>query len=174
MQLCLLCGQDDLIHADLPRVVAVLDVLCNAAVKQNGLLGDDADLGAEVGHVDVLGVVAINQLRGEMDLMSGDGNVIISDWKRNQSNERLYHYRYCDLSSNRVEVSLLFEISHAVRSFQTFLQLDEGHSRSFIVHLAQSSRKNDSVVEEPLSPRAVNVQFKSCSCGAAEFLKDQS
>lgn len=67
MQLCLLGGEDDLIHADVPRVVAVLDVLRNAAVEQNGLLGDDADLGAEVGHVDALGVVAINQLRGEID-----------------------------------------------------------------------------------------------------------
>lgn len=52
MKLGFLGGGDDLIHADLPGVVAVLDVLCDAAVKQDGLLRYDANLGAQEGDVD--------------------------------------------------------------------------------------------------------------------------
>ncbi len=69
MKLRFLCGGDDLIHADFPQVVAVLDVLCNAAVKQDGLLGHDADLGAQEGHVDVRRVMAINQLQEAIDFL---------------------------------------------------------------------------------------------------------
>lgn len=68
MKLGFLGGRDDLIHADFPGVVAVLDVLGDAAVKQDGLLGHDANLGAQEGHVDTGRVVAINQLQEEIDL----------------------------------------------------------------------------------------------------------
>lgn len=63
VKLGLLGGRDDLIHADFPRVVTILDVFGDAAVEQHGLLGDDADLGAKVGDVDASRVVAIDQLR---------------------------------------------------------------------------------------------------------------
>lgn len=63
MKLGLLGSGDDLIHADLSQVVAVLDVLRNAAVEQDGLLGHYADLGAQEGHVDASRVVAVNQLK---------------------------------------------------------------------------------------------------------------
>lgn len=63
MELGLLGGGDDVVHADLPQVVAILDVLGDAAVEQDGLLGHDANLGAQEGHVDMSGVVAINQLQ---------------------------------------------------------------------------------------------------------------
>lgn len=68
MELRLLGGRDDLVGADFPRVVAVLDVLLDAAVKQDGLLGHDANLGAQEGHVDAGRVVAINQLQEVIDL----------------------------------------------------------------------------------------------------------
>lgn len=67
MKLGLLSSGDDLIHADFPRVIAVLDVLRDAAVEQDGLLGHDANLGAQEGHVDTRGVVAINQLQTGID-----------------------------------------------------------------------------------------------------------
>lgn len=44
VKLGLLGGGDDLVHADFPTVVAVLDVVGNAAVEQHRLLGHDADL----------------------------------------------------------------------------------------------------------------------------------
>lgn len=68
MKLGFLGGRDDLIHADFPGVVAVLDVLGDAAVEQDGLLGHDANLGSQEGHVDTGRVVAINQLQEEIDL----------------------------------------------------------------------------------------------------------
>lgn len=67
MQLGFLGGRDDLIHADLPQVVSVLDVLCDTAVEQDGLLGHDANLGAQEGHADTSRVVAINQLQETID-----------------------------------------------------------------------------------------------------------
>lgn len=51
MQLCLLGGGDDLVHADLALVVAVADVLCDAAVKQDRLLRHNANLGAQEGYI---------------------------------------------------------------------------------------------------------------------------
>lgn len=44
MELSFLGGREDIIHANLSRVVAVFDVLCDAAVEQDGLLGHDANL----------------------------------------------------------------------------------------------------------------------------------
>lgn len=67
MKLGFLCCGNDLIHADFPRVVAVLDVLRDAAVEQDGFLGHDANLGAQEGHVDTSGVMAINQLQRAID-----------------------------------------------------------------------------------------------------------
>lgn len=67
MELGLLGGGDDLVHADFPHVVAVLDVLRDAAVEQDGLLGHDANLGTQEGHVDPTRVVAINQLQEAID-----------------------------------------------------------------------------------------------------------
>lgn len=67
MELGLLGSGDDLIHADFPHVVAILDVLGDAAVEQHGLLGHDANLGPQEGHVDTAGVVAINQLQKAID-----------------------------------------------------------------------------------------------------------
>lgn len=67
MKLGFLGGRDDLIHADFPGVVAVFDVLRNAAVKQDGLLGHDANLRTQEGHVDTSRVMAINQLQEAID-----------------------------------------------------------------------------------------------------------
>ena len=67
MKLGFLSGRDDLIHADFPRVVTVLDVLLDAAVKQDGLLGHDANLGTQEGHADTSRVMAINQLQEAID-----------------------------------------------------------------------------------------------------------
>lgn len=67
VELGLLCSGNDLIHADFPHVVTILDVLSDAAVEQHGLLGHDANLGPQEGHVDTGGVVAINQLQGAID-----------------------------------------------------------------------------------------------------------
>lgn len=67
VQLGLPRGRHHLIHADLPHVVAVLDVLGDAAVEQNRLLGHDADLGAQEGDVDTAGYPAVDQLRTDID-----------------------------------------------------------------------------------------------------------
>lgn len=67
MKLGFLSSVDDLIHGDFPRVVPVLDVLCDAGVEQDGLLGHDANLGTQEGHVDTSGDVAINQLQRAID-----------------------------------------------------------------------------------------------------------
>lgn len=67
MKLGFLGSGDDLIHADFLQVVAVLDVLCDAAVKQDGLLGHDANLGTQEGHIDTSRVMAINQLQEAID-----------------------------------------------------------------------------------------------------------
>lgn len=67
MKLGLLGGRDDLVHADLPGVVPVFDVLGYAAVEQDGLLGHDANLGPQEGHADTGRVVAINQLQEAID-----------------------------------------------------------------------------------------------------------
>lgn len=67
MKLGLLGGGDDLVHADLLKVVAVLDVIRDAAVEQDGLLGHNADLGTQEGHVDASRVMAINQLQEVID-----------------------------------------------------------------------------------------------------------
>lgn len=67
MKLGLLGGRDDLIHADFPGVVSVFYVLCDAAVKQDRLLGHDANLGPQEGHTDTGRLVAINQLQEAID-----------------------------------------------------------------------------------------------------------
>lgn len=67
MKLGFLGSGDDLIHAGFPQVVAVLDVLGDAAVKQDGLLGNDANLGTQEGHVDTRRLMAINQLQEAID-----------------------------------------------------------------------------------------------------------
>lgn len=67
MKLGFLSSVDDLIHADFPRVITILDVLCDAAVEQDGLLGHDANLGTQEGHVDTSRDVAINQLQRAID-----------------------------------------------------------------------------------------------------------
>lgn len=67
MKLGFLGSGYDIIHADFPQVVAVLDVLGDAAVKQDGLLGNDANLGTQEGHVDTRRVMAINQLQEAID-----------------------------------------------------------------------------------------------------------
>lgn len=71
VKLGLLSSWDDLIHGDVPRVIAVLDVLRDAAVEQDGLLGHDANLGAQEGHIDTSRVVAINQLQRAIDFTIG-------------------------------------------------------------------------------------------------------
>lgn len=63
MKLGFLSSYDDLIRADVPRVVTILDVFCNAAVKQDRLLGHNANLSTQEGHTDACRVVAINQLQ---------------------------------------------------------------------------------------------------------------
>lgn len=67
MELGFLGGRDDLVQADFPRVVAVLDVLFDAAVEQDGLLGHDANLRAQEGHADTRRVMAVYQLREAID-----------------------------------------------------------------------------------------------------------
>lgn len=67
MKLGFLSSLDDLIHANFPRVIAVLDVLCNATVEQDGLLGHNANLGTQEGYVDTSRDVAINQLQRAID-----------------------------------------------------------------------------------------------------------
>ena len=67
MKLGFLSSADDLVHGDVPRVIAVLDVLCDAAVEQDGLLGHDANLGTQEGHVDTSRDTAINQLQWAID-----------------------------------------------------------------------------------------------------------
>lgn len=67
MKLGLLGCRDDLIPADFPGVVSVFYVLFDAAVKQDGLLGHDANLGTQEGHIDTRGLMAINQLQEEID-----------------------------------------------------------------------------------------------------------
>lgn len=70
MELGLLGCGDDVARADFPGVVSVLYVLFDAAVEQDGLLGHDANLGTQEGHVDPGGLVAINQLQEEIDFTS--------------------------------------------------------------------------------------------------------
>lgn len=67
VKLGFLSSGDDLVLAYFPRVVAVLDVLRDAAVEQDGLLGHNANLGAQEGHIDTRGVMAINQLQRAID-----------------------------------------------------------------------------------------------------------
>lgn len=67
VKLGLLGGGDDLVHADLPGVVAIFNVLCDAAVKQDGLLGHDANLRTQEGHIDASRLMAINQLQEVID-----------------------------------------------------------------------------------------------------------
>ena len=62
MELGLLCGGHDVVHADLPCVVTVADVVGDAAVEQDGLLGDDANLGAQEGHAHPGGLMSVDQL----------------------------------------------------------------------------------------------------------------
>lgn len=52
----------NLLHAHVTRVVPVLNVLGDAAVKQHRLLGHDADLGPQEGHVDLGRRPPVNQL----------------------------------------------------------------------------------------------------------------
>lgn len=60
MELGFLGCRDDIIHAELPLVIPVADVLRNAAVKQNRLLGNDPDLRAQEWNVDVSGVMSVD------------------------------------------------------------------------------------------------------------------
>lgn len=62
MELCLLGCRDDIIHAKLPLVIPIANVLCNAAVKQNWLLGNDPDLGAQEWNVDLSGIMSVDSL----------------------------------------------------------------------------------------------------------------
>lgn len=61
----LLCRLHNFLHAHGARVVPILNVLGDAAVKQHRLLGHDADLGPQEGHVNFGGRSTINQLQGK-------------------------------------------------------------------------------------------------------------
>lgn len=60
MELGLLGCRDNIVHAELSLVISVANVLRNAAVEQNRLLGNDPDLGAQERNVDVNGIVSID------------------------------------------------------------------------------------------------------------------
>lgn len=47
-----LCCLSDFLHAHVAHIVSILNVLSDAAVKQHRLLGHNADLGPQEGHVD--------------------------------------------------------------------------------------------------------------------------
>lgn len=57
-----LSGLFDLLEADFSVVVSVCDVLCQAAVKQHRLLGNNANLRAQPVDVQLLGVIVIQHL----------------------------------------------------------------------------------------------------------------
>ena len=63
MKIGFLSGLDDLFHGDIACVIAILNVLCNAAIKQRGLLGHYANLRSQEGHIDSLRYMTIDQLK---------------------------------------------------------------------------------------------------------------
>lgn len=62
MEKSFLCSVDNLFHASLSSVISILDVLCNATVKQHRLLGHDAHLSSEKWYVDALRWATVYQL----------------------------------------------------------------------------------------------------------------
>lgn len=62
MELRLLGCRDDIIHAKLPLAIPIANVLPNAAVKQNRLLGNDPDLRAQEWNVDLSGIMSVDSL----------------------------------------------------------------------------------------------------------------
>lgn len=65
MELGLLGCRDDIVHTELPLVVSIADVLYNAAVEQNWLLGNNSNLGAQEWNIDASGLMSINQLENK-------------------------------------------------------------------------------------------------------------
>ena len=65
----LLGGVDDLLHGDLPRVVAVPDVLGDGAVEEGGLLRDDAQVGADEGQVQAADVLSLEGERAAVQVV---------------------------------------------------------------------------------------------------------
>ena len=59
----------DLLHARLPTVIPVLDVVRNAPVKQDRLLRHNPNLGAHVGHVDALDALALHLQRPAVEVV---------------------------------------------------------------------------------------------------------
>lgn len=60
MELGLLGCRDDIIHAELPLVIPIANVLLNAAVEQNRLLGNDPNLRAQERDVDSSGIMSVD------------------------------------------------------------------------------------------------------------------
>ena len=71
MELGFLGSGDHIVHAHFSQVVPVLDVLAAAAVEQDGLLGHDADLGAQELDVDVRRIMTVDELRGDAGRWKG-------------------------------------------------------------------------------------------------------
>ena len=65
----LLGGVDDLLHGDLPRVVAILNVLGDGAVEEGGLLRDDAQVGADEGQVQAADVLPLEGERAAVQVV---------------------------------------------------------------------------------------------------------
>ena len=63
MYVGLLGGLHHLVHADLARVVAVGNVVADAAVEENGFLGDDSQARADERNVERLDVLLLQGLR---------------------------------------------------------------------------------------------------------------
>lgn len=60
MELGLLGCSDDIINAELSQVIPIANVLRNAAVEQNWLLGNDPDLRAQERNADMSGIMSVD------------------------------------------------------------------------------------------------------------------
>lgn len=60
MELGLLGCRDDIIHAEPPLVIPIANVLLNAAVEQNRLLGNDPNLRAQERDIDSSGIMSVD------------------------------------------------------------------------------------------------------------------
>lgn len=60
MELGFLGCRDDIIHAELSLVIPIANILRNAAVKQNRLLGNDPDFRSQERNVDVSRIMSVD------------------------------------------------------------------------------------------------------------------
>ena len=60
MNICLPGSSYDLLHAGLLLIVTVLDVVSNGSVEEHRFLGDNANLGSDMGQVQLLDVVVLH------------------------------------------------------------------------------------------------------------------